>query len=173
MLQTVDGAVAALREALGRLGHRVSTGVVTEHWEGTYVPEVMAIVAVGLGGQEGPAAEITVYALGDQVVELAIEVTLPAQLVTVPPAELWERAKDIVGIEVGISGLQRYFRSQTARAVHISLDAKYVIDYWFEIEVPGEDDDEEAWTAFEGAVMGVAGGIVGLLRLADEAAASG
>lgn len=176
MFQPLENLVQALKEAMADQGYSPAVRTVTEQWEGSAAPHVEVVISVGreTQSQVGPVADVYVYPVRGQVCEVEVEVTLPAHTVQMQAAQLWAKAKDIAGVEVGISGIQRYFRGESGKTVHIHLESHFIIDYWLELEVPeeGEASDEE-WEAFDTEVAAVGQGLIGLLNLGEEGEGSG
>lgn len=172
MFQALENLVQTLKDAVDDTGYPAAVRTVTEFWEGSTTPHVEVILSVGRDQQDesGPVADVYIYPVRDQLCELEVEVTLPAHTVAhLQPAELWSRAKEIAGVEVGISGIQRYFRGESGKTVHIHLESHYIIDYWMEVEVPAEGEaTDEDWENFDAFAASVARGIAGLLGLARE-----
>lgn len=172
MLQALENLAQTLKDAVDDTGYPAAIRTVTEYWEGAVTPHVEVILSIGRDQQNeaGPVADVYIYPVRDQVCEIEVEVTLPAHTVAhLQPAQLWSRAKEIAGVEVGISGIQRYFRGESGKTVHIHLESHFIIDYWLEMEVPveGEATDED-WENFDAALASLAQGIAGLLALAEE-----
>ncbi len=172
MFQPLEDMVQSLKDALGDLGFPAAVRTVSEHWEGAAAPHLEVILSAGRDqqNQSGPVADLYVYPTRGHTCEVEIEVTLPAHMVShLEPAQLWARAKAIAGADVGISGVQRYFRGESGKTIHVNIESHFIIDYWFELEVPeeGEASDEE-WESFDGEIVAVAQGVVGLLGLAEE-----
>lgn len=172
MFQALEDLVQTAKDALNDLGLPATVRTVSEQWEGTVAPHLEVIISAGRDqqSQTGPVADLYVYATRGNACEVEIEVTLPAHMVAhLEPAQLWARAKAIAGADVGISGIQRYFRGETGKTIHVNIESHFIIDYWFELEVPeeGESSDEE-WESFDSEVAAIAQGVVGLLGLAEE-----
>ncbi|MFO7172390.1 MAG: hypothetical protein DIU70_005385 [Bacillota bacterium] len=172
MLQALENLAQTLKNALMDLGLPLTVRTAIEQWEGSVTPQVEVIISVGRdpNTEAGPVADIYLYPGREHTCGVEVEVTLPAHTVShLQPAELWSRAKEIAGVDVGISGIQRYFRGESGQTVHIQLESHFIIDYWFEVEVPdeGEASDEE-WDDFAAEVSAIAQGVAGLLALADE-----
>lgn len=174
MFGPLENLVQSLRGALTHLGCRPVVRTVYEQWEGTASPHVEVIISVGRDSavQAAPVADVYLYPVRGQVCEIEVEVTLPAHTVQMQAAQLWAKAKEISGVEVGISGIQRYFRGEQGKTVHIHLESHFIIDYWFELEVPedGEASDED-WESFDAEVAALAQGLVGLLSLGEVSGA--
>lgn len=172
MFQALENLVHALKDAIGDLGWSAAVRTLTEHWEGAVSPSIEVVLSIGREqqAQVGAVADLYVYPVRPQACEVEVEVTLPAHTITMEPGQLWSRAKEIAGAEVGISGIQRYFRGEAGKTLHIHLESHFIIDYWFEVEVPkeGEASDEE-WEQFDGEVAAIAQGVVGLLELVEGA----
>lgn len=172
VFHALEDLVQSLKEALNDLGFPPAVRTVTELWEGAATPHVEVIVSVGRDqqSQTGPVADLYIYPVQPQTCEVEVEVTLPAHLVAhLPPAELYARAKDLAGTEVGISGIQRYFRGESGKTIHVHMESHFIIDYWFQIDVPTEGEATDAdWEEFDDQVSAIARGVVGLLGLAED-----
>lgn len=172
MHESLEYLAQTLRGALAEMGLPLTVRTAIEHWEGAIAPQVEIIISVGRDphSEAGPVADLYLYADRGETCGIEVEVTLPAHTVShLQPAELWSRAKAIAGVDVGISGIQRYFRGERGQTVHIQLESHYIIDYGYEVEVPeaGQASDEE-WESFAAEVAAVAHGVAGLLALAGD-----